>query len=113
MKRIIAFIKPIMLDDVIFALHDLEGFHGANISEVQRIGCGKCDHEKHADRMPLHRFPKSIRMEIVCADMQVEEIVEAIRVRAHTGLPDDGKIYVSTVDDAVCVRTGKRGNDAI
>ncbi|NIA16172.1 MAG: GlnB [Nitrospiraceae bacterium] len=113
MKRIIAFIKPNMLDDVVFALHDIEGFPGASISEVQGIGSGSRDHLKHADRTPFHGFPKSVRMEIVCATAQTEEIVETIREKAHTGLPDDGKIYVSSVDDAVRVRTGERGDDAV
>ena len=113
MKRIIAFVKPNMLDDVIFGLHDVEGFPGASISEVQGIGSGSCDHLKHGDRTPFHAFPKSVRMEIVCPAVQAEEIVETIREKAHTGLPDDGKIYVSAVEDAVRIRTGDRGEVAV
>ena len=94
MKRIIAFIKPNMLEDVIFSLHDIEGFPGASISEVKGIGSGSRDHLKHGDRTPFHAFPKSVRMEIVCTTEQVEEIVAAIREKAHTGVSDDGKIYI-------------------
>ena len=113
MKCIIAFIKPNMLDDVIFALHNIENFPGASISEVHGIGSGSRDHLKHADRTPFHGFPKSVRMEIVCATAQTEEIIETIRQRARTGLPDDGKVYVSAVDDAIRIRTGERGDAAV
>ena len=111
MKRIIAYIKPNMLDDVIFALHDIENFPGACISEVQDIGCGSRNESKHADRTPLHGFTKSVRMEIVCAAAQTEEIVETIRNKAHTGLPDDGNIYISTVGDTKSIRKGEHSED--
>ena len=113
MKRIVAFVKPHLLDDVVFALHELEGFPGANISEVQGIGSGPRDHLKHADRTPFHAFPKSVRMEIVCSADRAEVIMETIQQKAHTGLPDDGKIYVSTVEDAIRIRTGERGESAV
>ena len=113
MKRIIAFVKPNMLDDVIFALHEVEDFPGASISEVQGIGSGKRDHLEHGDRTPFHAFPRSVGLEIVCAADRVEEIVETIRKNAHTGLPDDGKIYISPVDDAIRIRTGERGESAV
>ncbi len=113
MKRIVAFVKPNMLDDVIFALHEIEDFPGASISEVQGIGSGSRDHLKHGDRTPFHAFPKSVRMEIVCLAARVEEIVETIREKAHTGLPDDGKVYVSPVEDALRIRTGERGDAAV
>ena len=113
MKRIVAFIKPNMLDDVIFALHALENFPGASISEVQDIGSGSRDHLAHADHTPFHGFPKTVRMEIMCATAQAERIVQTIRENAHTGLPDDGTIYVSGVDDAIHIRTGERGTGGI
>ena len=113
MKRIVAFVKPNMLDDVIFALHGLEEFPGASISEVQRVGGGSRDHLNHGDRTPFHVFPTSVRMKIVCSPAQVEVIVETIRLKAHTGLPDDGTIYVSAVEDALRIRTGERGDAAV
>jgi len=113
MKRIIAFVKSNMTDDVIFALHEIGGFPGASISEVQAIGRGSCGQGKPSAPASFRAFPKSIRFEIVCLSAQVEEIVETIRKNAHTGLPDDGKIYVSAVEDAVRIRTGERGNSAV
>jgi nitrogen regulatory protein P-II 1 len=113
MKRIVAFVKPNMLDDVIFALHDIEKLPGASISEVQGIGGGSHKHRGESDRAPFHEFPRSVRIEIVCPAHRVEEIVAAIQATAHTGLPDDGKIYISPVDDAVRIRTGERGGAAV
>jgi len=113
MKRIVAFVKPNMLDDVIFSLHEIEAFPGASISEVQGIGSGSRDHLNHGDQTQFHAFPKSVRMEIVCRTDRVEEIVAVIQEKAHTGLPDDGKIYVSAVEGAVRIRTGERGELAV
>jgi nitrogen regulatory protein P-II 1 len=109
MRRIIAFIKPNMLDDVIFALHGLQDFPGASISEVQDIGRG--NHAEHRGAKPLRGFRKAVRMEIVCPVSQAEKIVETIQRKAHTGLPDDGEIFVSTVNSAVRLRTGEREDD--
>jgi nitrogen regulatory protein P-II 1 len=113
MKRIIAFVKPNMLDDVIFALHEVRDFPGASISEVQGIGSGSREHLEHSGHTPFHGFPKSVRMEIVCPDGRASEIMETIAEKAHTGLPDDGKIYVSAVEEAVRIRTGERGEQAV
>ncbi len=113
MKRIVAFVKPNMLDDVIFALHEVTDFPGASMSEVQGIGSGTREHLGHGDRTPFHAFPKSVRLEIVCPADRVEEIVETIRKNAYTGLLDDGKIYISPVDDSLRIRTGERGEAAV
>ena len=107
MKRIIAFMKPNMLDDVIFALHKIESFPGASISEVREIGSGSRSPAKHDDRAPFDLFQKSVRMEIVCAAALTEEVVKTIQRNAHTGLPDDGAISVSPVDQAVLICTGE------
>lgn len=113
MKRIIAFVKPNMLDDVIFGLHGLASFPGASASEVQELGRGSREHLARADRTPFHAFPKLVRLELVCHADHVEEIVETIRQNAHTGLPNDGKIYVCPVEDALRIRTGERGEGAV
>jgi len=113
MKRIIAFIKPIMRDDVIFALHDIEGFPGARICEVQDTGGGSPDKSEPGDRTPFHAWPKLVRLEIVCPTERVEEIAETIRKQAHTGLAGDGKIYISAIEDTICIRSGERGPSAV
>lgn len=113
MKRIVAFVKPNMLDDVIFALHEIEGFPGANIMEVQSTGSGAHTRLGTPDRTPYREFPKTIRLEIVCPASTVEDIVTIIRTNAHTGRPDDGTIYISPVEEAIRIRTGERGESAI
>ncbi len=113
MKRIVAFIKPNMLEDVVFALHKVEGLPGASVSEVKGIGCGLKDHVVNNSRKPFHNFPKVVRLEIVCLDEQVEEVMSTIEEYAHTGLPNDGKIYVSNIEQALRIRTGERGEKAV
>ncbi len=114
MKRIIAFIKPNMLDDVVFALHKIEDFPGAAISEVRGIGRGIHHHVNGAPRFRRSfGLPVSVRLEIVCSTARTEEIVGTIAREARTGLPDDGKIVICPVDDALRIRTGERGEDAV
>ena len=113
MTRIVAFIKPNMLNDVICALHEIEDFPGAAIAEVKGIGRGISDHVKGSTHEPFHGMPHSVRLESICLDEMVETIVNAIETNAHTGLPDDGKIYVSPVEAAVRIRTGERGDVAV
>ncbi|MBT7303368.1 MAG: P-II family nitrogen regulator [Victivallales bacterium] len=114
MKRIIAFIKPNMQDDVIFALHRIEDFPGATISEVRGIGRGIHHHATgDAARRRSFGFPVSVRLEIVCPTNLAEEIVSAIASEAHTGLAGDGKIIICPVEDALRIRTGERGDEAI
>ena len=114
MKRIIAFIKPNMLDDVIYALHRMEEFPGATISETRGIGRTIRDPAREtADQRRTFGFPVSVRVEIVCRDNQSETIAETIRTEAHTGLENDGKIVICPVDDAIRIRTGERGEAAL
>lgn len=113
MKRIVAFIKPNMLTDVIQALHEVSDFPGAAISEVKGIGRGISDHVKESNHEPFHGMPHSVRLESICVDDMADEIVKAIETNAHTGLPDDGKIYVSSVEEAIRIRTGERGDAAV
>jgi len=103
-----------MLDDVVFALYGVEDFPGASMFEIQGIGRSSLsDHLEQTDRRPLQTFPKSMRIEIVCPNNQVEELMVMIQEKAHKGMPDDGKIYVSPVDEALRIRTGERRNDAV
>ena len=113
MKHIVAIIKANMLDDVIFALHHIEDFPGATISEVKGIGCGFHQHVRKNQQTPSFFLPAQIRMEIICNDGQMNEIVSAIEKSAHTGKPDDGKIFVAPIEEVVRIRTGQRGPEAI
>ena len=109
MKRIIALIKPNMLDDVIFALHRIDDFPGASISDVRGIGRGLHIHVDGDRKLkPVFGLPTFVRIEIICPTEQSEEIVSTIAREAHTGLEDDGKIVICPVDNTVCISTGER-----
>ena len=113
MKRIIAMIKPNMLDDVIFSLHRIEDFPGATMTDVRGIGRGVHQHVKENDLSPSIGYPAQVRIEIICHDHQTEEIAMTIEKSAHTGKPHDGKIFISPVEEAIRIRTGQRGDDAV
>ena len=113
MKRIIAIIKPNMLDEVIFALHEMEDFPGATMTEVQGMGRSFHRHVKERINSPSVGYPVQIRIEIVCFDNQVDLITSTIEDNARTGTTGDGKIFISQVEEAIRIRTGQRGEDAI
>jgi nitrogen regulatory protein P-II 1 len=101
MKRIVALVKPNMLEDVVFALHAIDDLPRATVSEVRDIGQGVRERRKESGRAPLHSLPVFARLELVCPDGLLERIVATIRTKGRTGLPDDGSIVVSAVDDVV------------
>lgn len=113
MKRIIAIIKPNMLDDVVFALHQIEDFPGATMTEVQGMGRSFHRHVKKCRDSLSFGYPKQVRIEIVCFDNQVELISSTIEENARTGKSGDGKIFISDVAGAIRIRTGQRGENAI
>jgi nitrogen regulatory protein P-II 1 len=113
MKRITAYIKPNMLDAVVFGLHRIQDFPGATIGEVRGIGRGISQSKGNKDQAPRVGFPVSVRLEVVCGTDQVEEIVATIAREAHTGMPDDGRIVISPVDDVIRIETGEHGEHAI
>lgn len=113
MKRIVALIRPIMRDDVIAALHQVEDFPGAAMLEIQGIRRGT--HQKDLKkREPLAiGFRNYIRIEIICTDSQSPLLVETIQRSAHTGKPGDGKIFISSVDSALRISNGQVGDEAL
>ncbi len=113
MKRIIAIIKPNMLDDVIFALHQVKDFPGATMTDVRGMGSGFHEHVKERQSSSSLGYPTQVRIEIVCLDHQEDEIVTTIEKNAHTGKPGDGNIFTSPVEEAIRISTGQRGDDAI
>lgn len=114
MKEIKAYIKPHKLSEVTLALHRVEGLTGMSVSEVKGFGRGLSKDAPHSTREELIDYIPHVKIEIVCHDALVGEIVETIRRAAHTGLRGDGKIYVlSRVEEAVRISTGERGEDAV
>ena len=113
MKEIKAYIKPIKLGAVTRALHGIEGLTGMSLSEVRGFGRSKARNAPHRVTDDLEDYVPHVKIEIVCRDEMVETVVSVIQQAAHTGLRGDGKVYISTVDDAVRIQTCERGASAV
>jgi len=112
MKKIEAIIKPFKLDDVKEALNEI-GIQGMTISEVKGYGRQKGHKEIYRGAEYVVDFIPKIKIEIVIAAERVAEVARAICDAANTGKLGDGKIFVTPVEQAIRVRTGERGIDAI
>jgi len=112
MKLITAIIKPFTVDDVKAALEQL-GVLGMTVSEVQGHGRQKGHTEVYRGAEYSVDFVPKIRVEVLTDDAAVEKVIEAIVEAARTGKIGDGKVWVTTVDTVVRVRTGERGTDAL
>jgi nitrogen regulatory protein PII len=112
MKKIEAIIKPFKLDDVKEALNEI-GIQGMTISEVKGYGRQKGHKEIYRGAEYVVDFIPKIKIEIVVQADWVGKVIETIKTSALTGKLGDGKIFVSTIEEAVRVRTGETGGDAI
>ncbi|MCK5778224.1 MAG: P-II family nitrogen regulator [Rhodospirillales bacterium] len=112
MKLIMAVIKPFKLDAVRTALTEL-GVEGMTVSEVKGFGRQKGQTEIYRGAEYNVEFVPKVRLEIVCDDDRAERVVEAIAQAAQTGKIGDGKIFVSDIGQAVRIRTGETGDDAL
>ena len=112
MKKIEAIIKPFKLDEVKDALSEV-GVQGMTVTEVKGFGRTGGKKEVYRGSAYVVDFVPKVKIEIVVADGQVDSVIDAIEKSAKTGRIGDGKIFVSTIDDVVRIRTGERGEDAI
>lgn len=112
MKKIEAIIKPFKLDEVKEALHDV-GLAGITVVEAKGFGRQKGHTELYRGAEYVVDFLPKVKIEIVLEDSMVERALEAIQQAARTGRIGDGKIFVSTVDEAIRIRTGETGGEAI
>jgi nitrogen regulatory protein P-II 1 len=112
MKKIEAIIKPFKLDDVKEALHEL-GLQGITVLEAKGFGRQKGHTELYRGAEYVVDFLPKVKIELVIEDNLVEQAVEAIQQAARTGRIGDGKIFITTVEEAIRVRTGERGIEAI
>ncbi len=112
MKKIEAIIKPFKLDDVKEALQDV-GLQGITVTEAKGFGRQKGHTELYRGAEYIVDFLPKVKIEIVLPDDLVERAVDAIRKAAQTGRIGDGKIFVSPVEEAIRIRTGETGLDAI
>ena len=112
MKKIEAVVKPFKLDDVKEALNEI-GIQGMTISEVKGYGRQKGHKEIYRGAEYVVDFIPKIKIEVVVDSERVAQVVDKIREAAYTGKIGDGKIFVLPVEEAVRVRTGETGSDAI
>jgi nitrogen regulatory protein P-II 1 len=111
-KKVEAIIKPFKLDDVKDALHDA-GVSGITVTEVKGFGRQKGHTELYRGAEYVVDFLPKVKLEVVVDDGLADRVVDAIAAAARTGRIGDGKIFVSTVEEALRIRTGERGTDAI
>jgi nitrogen regulatory protein P-II 1 len=112
MKKVEAIIKPFKLDEVKEALHEV-GIQGITVTEAKGFGRQKGHTELYRGAEYVVDFLPKVKIEVVMDDALVERAIEAIQQAAHTGRIGDGKIFVTTVDEAIRIRTGEKGADAI
>ncbi len=112
MKKIEAIIKPFKLDEVKEALHDI-GLQGMTVLEAKGFGRQKGHTELYRGAEYVVDFLPKVKIELVVDDQLLERAIEAIQRAAYTGRIGDGKIFVYPVEEAIRVRTGERGKDAI
>jgi len=112
MKKIEAIIKPFKLDEVKEALQEV-GIQGITVTEAKGFGRQKGHTELYRGAEYIVDFLPKVKIEVVLDDNLVERAVETIQNAAKTGRIGDGKIFVSTIEEAIRIRTGERGADAV
>jgi nitrogen regulatory protein P-II 1 len=111
-KKVEAIIKPFKLDEVKEALHEV-GVSGITVLEAKGFGRQKGHTELYRGAEYVVDFLPKVKLEVVVEDSLADRVVEAIQNAAQTGRIGDGKIFVSTIDTVVRIRTGERDADAI
>ncbi len=112
MKKVEAVIKPFKLDEVKEALTEI-GINGITAIDVKGFGRQKGHAELYRGAEYVVDFLPKVKLEILCSDEQVHEVIEAIEKAARTGQIGDGKIFVTSLDEVIRTRTGERGPDAV
>jgi len=112
MKLISAIIKPFKLDDVRAALSEI-GVSGMTVTEVKGFGRTGGKKEVYRGSAYVVDFVPKVKVDVVVPDNLVNDVIDAIEKSAKTGRIGDGKIFISAIDDAIRIRTGETGADAI
>ena len=112
MKKVEAIIKPFKLDEVKDALSEV-GIQGMTVTEVKGFGRTGGKKEVYRGSAYVVDFVPKVKVEIAVSDEQTQQVLDAIEKSAKTGRIGDGKIFVSSIDKAVRIRTGETGEDAI
>ena len=112
MKKIEAIIKPFKLDEVKEALSEIN-INGMTVTEVKGYGRQKGHTELYRGAEYAVDFLPKIKIELIITDDLVDDVVEVVKSKAHTGRIGDGKIFISNIDEVIRIRTGETGSDAI
>jgi len=112
MKKIEAIIKPFKLDEVKEALHQV-GIQGITVLEAKGFGRQKGHTELYRGAEYVVDFLPKVKIEVVVEDNMAESVVEAVKTAAQTGRIGDGKIFISSIDEAIRIRTGETGGNAV
>ncbi|RCS29837.1 P-II family nitrogen regulator [Rhodanobacter denitrificans] len=112
MKLVVAIIKPFKLDDVREALAEV-GVQGITVTEVKGFGRQKGHTELYRGAEYVVDFLPKIKLEVAVADDQLDRVIEAVQASARTGKIGDGKIFVSTLEQVIRIRTGELDHDAL
>jgi len=113
MKEIKAIIRPAKLLDVTEELQRIDGLPGVTVSDIRGFGKSRAKNASDKVVYEMVEFIPRIQLEVVVNEDLVAEVVDVIQKYAHTGNTGDGKIFVSTVDDIVKIRTNERGPSAV
>lgn len=112
MKKIEAIVKPFKLDEVKEALHEI-GLQGMTVTEAKGFGRQKGHTELYRGAEYVVDFLPKVKIEIVIEDALTERAIEAIQQAAHTGRIGDGKIFITDIEEAIRIRTGEKGAEAV
>ncbi|MAH37179.1 MAG: transcriptional regulator [Alphaproteobacteria bacterium] len=112
MKKIEAIIKPFKLDEVKEALHEV-GIQGITVIEAKGFGRQKGHTELYRGAEYVVDFLPKVKIEVVIEDGMLDAVLEAVQAAAKTGRIGDGKIFISTIDEAIRIRTGEKGSEAV
>ena len=107
MKIVVAYIKPEMLADVVYALHGVEGLRGASVCDGRGFGARRLDESPEAIQRGPSNFRPHVRMETVCSDDIAAEVVKAISASGRTGMSGDGLVFIIDADTCIRIRTGE------
>ena len=112
MKKVEAIIKPFKLDEVKDKLNEI-GIKGITVTEVKGFGRQKGHTELYRGAEYVVDFLPKVKMALVIDDAQLEEVINTIAKAAQTGRIGDGKIFVTNIEEAIRIRTGERGKEAV
>jgi nitrogen regulatory protein P-II 1 len=112
MKKVEAIIKPFKLDEVKEALSEI-GLHGMTVTEVKGFGRTGGKKEVYRGSAYVVDFVPKVKLEIIVNDDNLRQVINTITEAARSGRIGDGKIFVTTIDDVIRIRTGETGEDAI